>query len=85
MVSLCLSTLLTGCSTTEVCEPVIQYETVTVYQDRYVELPTGLTDPVALPPRPEVVDTLALGAYAKQCRVRVRQANGQLKELGELR
>ena len=57
--------------------------------DRYVPLPTYLTAPVEDVTRanlaiPSDVDTYELGAAFKQCRVRIHQANGQLKELREL-
>lgn len=55
-----------------------------MYRDRYVPLPDYLTREVDDVARPDIVDTYGLGAALKQCRVRIQEANGQLRELGEL-
>lgn len=79
----CLVLLLTGCATTP-DEPVVVYRTVEVVRDRYVALPGHLVSPVEEVALPGIVDTIALGAAFKQCRIRVRQANGQLVEIGQI-
>lgn len=73
--------LLSGCATPE---PIIQYETVTVYRDRYIKPPAGLTKPCELVELPAVVDTLALGAAFKAQAIRMKACNAQLQELAKL-
>lgn len=68
-----------GCSATP--EPITVYETVTLYQDRYVAVPDRMTAPVDVPQLSPDFDVFELGAVAKAREVRLLQCNGQLSEI----
>lgn len=80
---LCLMLFLPGCGTNPP-RVITEYQTVTVYLDKYVQLPAYLVAPVEQVERPTESDTVALGASLKACRVRIEQANGQLIEIKAL-
>jgi len=62
---------------------VTEYETVTLWKDRYVPVPELMVAPVEIP---DMLgdDTIALGAAYKAARVRLMQCNGQLDAIGDL-
>lgn len=72
-----LMTSLLGCAS----DPVIQYETITVYKDRYIPIPESLTNHGDLIELPEAVDVLALGVAYKMQKIRAAQCYGQLDEI----
>lgn len=79
MLTLCLMIFLHGCATTPgTCEPVVQYETRTVYQDKIVPVPEHMLPAVEVPELEYGSDTYALAAAFKQCKIRLQQANGLL-------
>jgi len=76
--------LLSGCSAPQVCEPIIDYRTVTTTEDRIVPVPASLTKPIETVAAPPKVDIIALGAALEMCGVRLNQANGQLHDIGTI-
>lgn len=62
----------------------MEYITVETTKDRYVPVPSYLVRPIEQVERTPTMDTVALGAALKQCRVRVQQANGQLAEIASI-
>jgi hypothetical protein len=65
-------------------EVVTKYETVTLYQDRYVPIDPRLINPVEIVLLPVSFDTLALGAAYKAQKTRAMQCNGQLAEIARI-
>jgi len=70
-----------GCATTE---PVTYCEPVTLYADRFVAIPTQMTQPVEIIVLSRDFDLPELGAAYKAQRVRAQQCNGRLKAIAEL-
>ena len=77
-VLLSLLILLTGCATPK---PIIKYETVTVYQDRYIAVPDGLTQGCEIVELPEQVDGLSLGIAYKAQVIRAKECNARMNEI----
>lgn len=83
--SLILTSLLTGCAAEKVYVPVVQECELTEITT-IVPVPESMTRPVPVPEDiPYGADAYKLGAEYKACRVRLQQANGQLKEISEIK
>ena len=83
MISLFLALSLSGCATDKI---VTVYKTVTVYQDRYIEIPEALTQPVEIVQPPDGdIDTIDLRVMYLAQKTRARQCNGQLAEIANIK
>jgi len=75
--------LLAGCAGPQP-EPIIEYRTVEVVRDRYVQVPEWMTVPVEIIELAADFDLYELGAVSKAREVRLDQCNGQLAKIAEL-
>ena len=64
---------------------IVEPEIIELYRDKIVPVPERLTKQVEMPKLPANPDTLSLGAVYRATVVRLMIANGQLKEIGDLK
>jgi hypothetical protein len=82
LIALHLMTIfVTGCSA---IEPVEYCEPVTLYQDKIVDVPKELTDPVELADLDSDFDLIDLGVAYKFNRTRALQCNSRLEEISRI-
>lgn len=82
MISFCLIGSLTGCETAP--KVITKTKIQKVYQDRYVPVPSELTENVEIVQPPDKVDTITLRTMFLDQRTAARMCNGQLDLISQL-